>query len=285
MIGVAVARRPWPVLPRVRSRALVIGLAVLIVLLAAAALADMLYPGDPLDMVGRPTLWPGANPAFPLGTDTLGRDMAAELCHAARVSLLIGFAAASVSVLIGAVVGLLAGYFGGVADTLLMRLTELFQTMPGFLFAVVLVVILGPSVGSIILAIGITAWPQVARLVRVEALRIRHADYVLAAITMGIGHGRIIATHVLPNSLSPVIVAGSVLIANAILVEASLAFLGLGDPSVVSWGSMIGVGRDVLRTAWYMTAIPGMAVFITVLAFTLIGTGLADLLDPRQALR
>ena len=285
MIGVAVARRPWPVLPRVRSRALVIGLAVLIVLLLAAASAGALYPGDPLDMVGRPTLWPGANPAFPLGTDTLGRDMAAELVHAARVSLLIGFSAASVSVLIGVVVGLLAGYFGGVVDTVLMRLTELFQTMPGFLFAVVLVVILGPSVGSIILAIGITAWPQVARLVRVEALRIRHADYVLAAMTMGIGHGRIIATHVLPNSLSPVIVAGSVLIANAILVEASLAFLGLGDPSVVSWGSMIGVGRDVLRTAWYMTAIPGMAVFVTVLAFTLIGTGLADLLDPRQALR
>jgi peptide/nickel transport system permease protein len=285
VIAAGILRWRRPASRRVRSRAIVVGLAVLLAMVLAACLAGWVYPGDPLDMVGRPSLWPGVNPRFPLGTDTLGRDIAAEICYAARVSLLIGFAAAAISVVVGVTVGLLAGYFGGAIDTALMRLTELFQTMPGFLFAVVLVVIIGPSVSSIILAIGITAWPQVARLVRAEALRIRNADYVAASIGMGIGHARIIVTHVLPNSLSPVIVTASVLVANAILVEASLSFLGLGDPSVVSWGSMIGVGRDVLRTAWYMTAFPGIAVFVTVLAFTLIGTGLADLLDPRQVLR
>jgi len=285
VIGLAAIRRHWFATRHAYSRAVVVGVIVMILLILTACLANLLYPGDPLDMVGRPSLWPGINPRFPLGTDSLGRDMAAEICHGARVSLLIGFSAAAISVVLGVLVGLFAGYLGGIADAALMRLTELFQTMPAFLFAIVLVVILGPSIGSIILAIGITAWPQVARLVRVEALRIRNTDYVHASISMGIGHVRIIATHVLPNSLTPVIVAASVLVANAILVEASLSFLGLGDPGVVSWGSMIGVGRSVLRTAWYMAALPGVAVFVTVLAFTLIGTGLSDMLNPREAVR
>ena len=164
-----------------------------------------------------------------------------------------------------------------------MRVTEMFQTLPSFLFAIVLVVILTPSLGSIVFAIGVTSWPQIARLVRAEAMRVRHAEYVKAAVTLGLGHGRIIAAHVLPNSIAPVVVAASVLMAQAILTEASLSFLGLGDPNVISWGSMVGVGRSTLRTAWYMTALPGLAIFVTVISFMLLGNGLNDKLNPRSA--
>jgi peptide/nickel transport system permease protein len=251
--------------------------------LLAALLAGQIYPDDPMDMVARANLWPGVDPNYPLGTDMLGRDIAAGIVHAARVSLSIGFIAAGIAVLIGTLVGILSGYFGGVVDDALMRTTELFQTLPTFLFAIVLVVILSPSVWSITLAIGVTSWPQVARLVRAEAMRIRASDYVAAAQTFGRSHAGILLAHVLPNSLYPVVVVASILVANAVLTEASLSFLGLGDPRVVSWGSMIGAGREALRTGWYMTALPGLAVFVTVMGFALLGNGLNDLLNPRAS--
>jgi peptide/nickel transport system permease protein len=159
----------------------------------------------------------------------------------------------------------------------------MFQTLPSFLFAIVLVVILTPSIHSIVFAIGVTSWPQIARLVRAEAMRVRHAEFVSAAITIGLGHWRILFTHMLPNSTAPVVVATSILMAQAILTEASLSFLGLGDPNVISWGSMVGAGRATLRTAWYMTALPGFAIFATVISFMLLGNGLNDLLNPRNA--
>jgi peptide/nickel transport system permease protein len=274
--------RPRRRLAITRSRPAMIGLGLLVLLLAAAVLASHFYPGDPLDIAGRPNLWPGADPHYPLGTDMLGRDMTAGMLYAARVSLLVGVGSALLAVIVGVLVGAPAGYFGGWVDEALMRLTEMFQTMPSFLFAIVLVVILQPSIASIVFAIGITSWPQIARLTRAEAMRVRRLDYVDAAITMGMGHARIIVTHVLPNSLSPVIVTASILIAQAILTEASLSFLGLGDPSVISWGSMVGSGRDTLRTAWYMSALPGVAIFVTVMAFMLLGNGLNDLFNPRS---
>ena len=261
------------------SRPLLVGGLLLLAVVLAAALAGVVYPGDPMDIVGRPNLWPGAED-YPLGTDMLGRDMAAGLVHAARVALLVGISAAWLAVSIGVLLGILSGYFGGWIDDLLMRITEMFQTLPSFLFAIVLVVILTPSIGSIVFAIGITSWPQVARLVRAEALRVRNAEYVAAAVTIGLGHGRIILRHVLPNSIAPVVVATSVLLAQAILTEASLSFLGLGDPNVISWGSMVGAGRSTLRTAWYMTALPGAAIFLTVIGFMLLGNGLNDWLNP-----
>ncbi|HEX3953602.1 MAG TPA: ABC transporter permease [Stellaceae bacterium] len=266
-----------------RSRAFMTGAVLLTILLAMAAGADLLYPDDPLGIAGRPTLWPGINAQFPLGTDMLGRDMAAEIFHGARISLTIGFAAAAISLSIGVLIGVTAGYVGGPLGEVLMRITEFFQTIPSFLFAIVLVVILQPSIESIVLAIGVTTWPQIARLARAEVLRVRRADYVLAAVTMGRRPTRIVIDHVLPNSLAPVVVATSVLVANAILVEASLSFLSLGDPNSASWGAMIGAGREVLRTAWYMSAVPGAAVFVTVMGFTLLGNGLNDVLNPRGA--
>ncbi|EJN09830.1 ABC transporter permease [Herbaspirillum sp. YR522] len=262
------------------SRPLLVGGLILAFVLAAALLANWLYPRDPLDIVAAANLWPGA-PGHFLGTDMMGRDMASGLVHSAGVSLAVGFFAALLSVTIGIAVGLVAGYCGGWADEALMRGTEMFQTLPSFLFAIVLVVILTPSIASIIFAIGITAWPQIARLVRAEAMRVRNADYVTAARTIGLPGGRILLRHVLPNSLAPVVVATSVLMANAILTEASLSFLGLGDPGVISWGSMIGMGRSTLRTAWYMTALPGAAIFVTVISFMLLGNGLNDYFNPR----
>lgn len=264
-----------------RSRPLVVGLSLLAAALFCALAADLLFPGDPRDMVGRANQWPGTNPALPLGTDMMGRDMLAALVHSSRSSLLVGFMATTLSIVLGVVVGALAGYFGGWTDDLLMRICELFQIMPSLLFAIILVVIIGPTVWSISFAIGITSWPQVARLVRAEAMRVSQLDFVHAAMTMGMGHGRIIVKHVLPNSLAPVMVTASILIAHAILSDASLSFLGLGDPGTMSWGTMVGAGRPLLRTAWYMTALPGAAIFLTVMAFMLIGNGLNDLFNPR----
>jgi peptide/nickel transport system permease protein len=265
------------------SRALLAGLVLLLVALLLAGTAGLFYPGDPMDIVGPASLWPGSDPQYPLGTDMMGRDMAAGLAHAARVSLAVGLAAAAIALSLGLLIGAIAGYFGEWLDDALMRFTEMFQTMPGFLFAIVLIVILSPSVTSIAFAIGITSWPQIARLMRAEAMRLRRADFVLAAETIGMPHWRIILHHVLPNSLAPVVVATSILVAQAILTEASLSFLGLGDPNVVSWGSMVGAGRSSLRTAWYMTALPGCAIFTVVMGFMLLGNGLNDLLNPRAA--
>ncbi len=267
----------------VRSPAALAGISLLLLVLAAALAAALFYPGDPRDMVGQPNLWPGTSGEFPLGTDMLGRDMASELMHGARQSLVIAFSAMLLAVVLGTTIGVVCGFFGGRIDDGLMRFTEIFLTMPTLLFTIALVIILGPSAGSIALALGLTSWPQIARLVRADALRVRQNDYVNAAVTMGMGSLRIIVRHILPNSMSAVIVAASVLVAQVILAEASLSFLGLGDTDTVSWGSMVGAGRQVLRTAWYMTALPGVAIFVTVMAFMLLGNGLNDVFNPRSS--
>ncbi|MGL4291270.1 MAG: ABC transporter permease [Phreatobacter sp.] len=260
------------------------GVAAFLFLFAVAALslaAPLIYPEDPLSMVARPFLWPGQNAEFPLGTDSLGRDVAAGLVWGGRVSLLVGFSAMALGVSIGLVIGATAGYFGGRVDDALLRLIEIFQTLPSFVFLVVLVAIAQPSVQTVIFAISIVTWPTVARLVRAEFRSLREKDYVVAARGLGYGPVRIIAREILPNALPPIIVTSSVLVASAILMESALSFLGLGDPNLVSWGSMIGSGRELLRTAWYLTAIPGLAIVFTVLALNLIGDALNDALNPR----
>lgn len=267
-----------------RSRTAVSGSLVIAAVIAAALLAGRIFETDPLDMVARPFIWPFTDALHPLGTDMLGRDILVGLVYAARVSLAVGLAAASLAVLFGVIIGATSGYFGGWTDQVLTRVTEIFQTMPPLVFAVVVVAILTPSVNSIILGISVTSWPQIARLVRAETLRLRESEFVQAARVIGMGHWRIIVTHILPNAVSPVVVAGSILVASAILTEASLSFLGLGDPNLISWGSMIGSGREVLRTAWYMTALPGLAISITVMALNLLGSGLNDVLNPRVSL-
>ena len=261
------------------------GLAILLVIVAAALLAPLLFPGDPLDMVARPFIHPFADLSHPLGTDSLGRDVLAGIVHGARMSVLIGVASTAVGLVIGTSIGAAAGYFGGRVDDLLVRLTEVFQTFPPFLLVIVLVSIIQPSVGTIILAIGIVSWPTIARLVRAEFRSLRQRDFVLAARSAGFSDVRIALLEILPNALAPVIVTTSVMVATAILSEAALSFLGLGDPNVVSWGSMIGSGRDQLRTAWYLVALPGTALVLAVLSLNLLGDGLNDAFNPRARRR
>jgi peptide/nickel transport system permease protein len=264
-----------------RNPSALTGLVLLAAFIALAFGAGHLFPGDPLDMVAAPFEWPGTDPLYRLGTDSLGRDVAAGIAHGTRVSLLIGAAAAGIGLVIGTLVGAAGGFFGGVIDNVLVRVTELFQTIPSFLLVIVIVAIGRPSVTVIALAIGIASWPTVARIVRAEFRTLREADFVLAARSQGFSNARIIFGEILPNALPPVIVTASVMVASAILIESSLSFLGMGDPNVVSWGGMIGAGRDSLRTAWYLTAIPGAAIVVAVLALNLLGDGLNDALNPR----
>ncbi len=264
-----------------RNPTALLGGALLLGVATLALLAPWLFPGDPLDMVGPPLLWPGQNAEFPLGTDSLGRNVIACLAHGARVSLAVGVVAAAFSLTVGLVVGALAGYFGGLTDDVLVRLTELFQTIPSFLLVVVVVAIGQPTVPVIVFAIGLASWPTIARLVRAEFRTLREADFVLAARSQGFSHLRIIAQEMLPNALPPVIVTTSVLVASAILIESALSFMGMGDPNAVSWGSMVGDGRELLRTAWFLTALPGLAIVLTVLALNLVGDALNDAFNPR----
>jgi peptide/nickel transport system permease protein len=264
-----------------KNRAAILGLGVFGAVAATAIVGPLLYSSDPWALATRPFLWPGNRPGFPLGSDAMGRDVLAGLIHGAWVSLLIGLTATATAVGIGTTIGAFAGYFRGWVDDALMRLTEVFQTIPNFIFVIVLVAIFKPSIRTIILAIAIVSWPPIARLVRAEFLTLGRREFVQACIALGMSESRIIWRQILPNCLAPVIVLGSIMVATAILVEAGLAFLGLGDPNVMSWGKMIGDGRGSLRTAWYLSAIPGVAILLTVLSLNLVGEGLNDALNPR----
>lgn len=260
---------------------LLTGLTILIIIGISSLSAHWLTGADPMEIIATPNTWPFTDPEYPLGSDLLGRDILTGVLHGGRYSLSIGIQAGIYAAAFGLLIGCISGYFGGWIDHTLMRFTELFQVMPALIFTIIMVVILAPSVETIIIGIACTSWPKVARLVRSETARLRHADFVLAAQLLGMTDLRIIATHVIPNVLSSVLVTISILTGNAILIEAALSFLGLGDPNIMSWGSMIGVGREALRTGWYMAAIPGMAIFITVFALNAIGNGLSDLFNPR----
>jgi peptide/nickel transport system permease protein len=264
-----------------KNRTAVLGLGVFAVVAATAIVGPLLYSSDPWALATRPFLWPGNRPGFLLGSDAMGRDVLAGVIHGAWVSLLIGLTATATAVGIGTTIGAFAGYFRGWVDDALMRLTEIFQTVPNFIFVIVLVAIFKPSIRTIVLAIAIVSWPPIARLVRAEFLTLRRREFVQACIALGMSESRIIWRQILPNCLAPVIVLGSIMVATAILVEAGLAFLGLGDPNVMSWGKMIGDGRGSLRTAWYLSAIPGVAILLTVLSLNLVGEGLNDALNPR----
>ena len=268
-----------------RNRGAVIGVAILLIVLLVALLAPLLFPQSPWRMVQRPFLAPFAMDQYPLGTDALGRDVIAGLAYGTQVSLLVGLVSTVAALLIGIPIGAMAGYFGGWADDALMRFTEFFQTVPSFALAIVLVAIFEPSIQSIIAAIAIVSWPPVARLVRGEVLSLRSREYIEAAILSGQTSATIIWRQVLPNTLSPIIVLASLMVATAILLESSLSFLGLGDPNLMSWGYMIGAARTVIRQAWWLSFFPGVAILLTVLALNLIGEGLNDALNPRLARR
>lgn len=263
-----------------RNKSAVFGLLILIAVFLMAAFAGLLFPEDPFKLVGKPMSAPGAN-GFLLGSDTLGRDVAAGIAHGARTSLLIASLATAVAVLLGGLFGGLAGYYGGWVDDILMRVTEMFQTIPSFIFAILIVAIIKPSIESIVIAIAVVSWPAVARLVRGEFISLRNREFIQACHTVGMSDARIMFKEILPNCLSPIIVAGSLMIATAILIESGLSFLGLGDPNIISWGFQIGAGRTVLRSAWWVCTLPGVAILLTVLAINLVGEGLNDALNPR----
>lgn len=264
-----------------RSPPAIIGLVLLVLVIAMALSAPFVFPRDPLALAGRPLVWPFANPRFPLGTDNSGRDIAAQIFYGARISLMIGGVATVIAILIGIVIGAVSGYYGGWIDNVLMRITEAFQTLPNFLLLLVLVAVFGSNIVTVTVAIGIVSWPAPARLTRAEFLSLRNREFVQAGRTIGLKDMKLIFGEILPNALPPVIVYASVVMAVAILLESALAFLRLSDPNVASWGNLIGLGRDVLRVQWYVSAIPGIAILVTVLAVSLVGQGLNDALNPR----
>ena len=231
-------------------------------------------------MVWAPFSPPGVD-GFILGTDYLGRDLLAAIIHGARVSILIGLAAALMSVFIGVTVGALAGFYRGWVEEVLMRITEFFQVLPTLLFAMVIVALFGASLPMITLAIGIVSWTAVARITRSEFLRIRELEYVTASRASGAKNAKLMFRIILPNALPPIIVQAALMVGSAILFEAGLSFLGLTDPNVVSWGQVIGSNRQYILDAGYTVTIPGMAIFITVLAISLVGDGLNDALNPK----
>ncbi|WP_322514167.1 ABC transporter permease [Rhodopseudomonas palustris] len=264
-----------------RNRGALLGIIILVVVLALALAAPWLIEQSPLRIVSRPEVWPFTNPRFPLGTDSIGRNILAMVAYGARTTLMIGIVAALTATVIGVVIGAAAAWFGGWIDEILTRITELFQTVPNILLIMTVVAILGQTIDNITMAIGVTMWPGIARLTRAEFLTLKNREFVLACRSMGMSNIRIMAGEILPNAIPPVIVLASVIIGSSILFESAISFLGLGDPNVASWGALIGDGRTLIRRSWYICAIPGVAIMLTVLAMNLIGDGLNDALNPK----
>jgi len=249
----------------------------------AALLAPVLAPGDPLALIGRPLIEPFTDWRFPLGTDRLGRDVLAELLHGARATLIVGGAAMLATLIVGIVIGTLAGFIGGTVDEALMRLADAFQSVPTFILALAFVSIAGPSLTSVVIAVSLGAWTAPARVLRAEILSLRRREFVDAYRVLGMAPLHIAFREVLPNALPPVITLAAVIVANAILVEAALSFLGLGNPNSVTWGAMIAEGRAVFRSAPFLSAIPGVAIVVTVLGVNLLGDAANDAINARQA--
>lgn len=256
-----------------------LGLLLLGIVLGLAVLGPIVYRVNPWAITTARLVPPGGH--LPLGSDFLGRDVLAGIVVGARTSLLIGVSATAVILCVGLILGAVSGYYGGWLDTVLMRVTEFFQIMPAFLFALVLVAVFSPRLWTIVAAIGLSNWAGTARLVRAEFLRLREHDFVLAARALGAGDAQIIVRQILPNAVPVVVVNGSLTVGVAILFEAGLAFLGLADPNVMSWGYMIGASRVYLRDAWWTVTFPGLAIVATVLGLSLVGDWLNDLLNPR----
>ena len=263
-----------------KSYSAVTGLIILIGIAVMGFVGPLLYTTDPFDMVWMPFSPPGAD-GFLLGTDYLGRDILSQIINGARVSIAIGFSAALVSCFIGVGIGSFAGFYGGWVEEILMRITEFFQVLPTLLFAMVIVALFGSSVLSITLAIGAVSWASVARITRSEFLRIKELDFVLASRSSGSNNMALIFRVILPNAAAPIIVQSALLVGAAITFEAGLAFLGLSDPNVISWGQVIGSNRVYILDATYTVTFPGIAIFITVLAISLVGDGLNDALNPK----
>lgn len=262
------------------NHAAMAGLVILIIIILGAIFGPMLYPTDPFDMVWAPFSPPGQD-GFLFGTDYLGRDLLAQILAGGRVTLIIGLSAAVLTVVIGVTVGALAGFYGGIVEEFLMRVTEFFQVLPTLLFSMVIVALFGASLPMITLAIGLVSWTAVARITRAEFLRVRELEYVMASRASGASNMGLMFGVILPNALPPIIVQSALMVGSAILFEAGLSFLGLTDPNITSWGQIIGSNRQYILESSFTVTIPGLAIFVTVLAISLVGDGLNDALNPK----
>jgi len=264
-----------------RNRLSLAALLVVFSIITLALLAGIVSPRDPMAIdvhnVLSPPTW-----AHPFGTDELGRDVLSRMIWGSRVSLKVGFIAVGLAILLGTIIGSVAGFYGGKTDALLMRFVDIMLAFPTFFLILAVIAILEPSIYTIMAVIGFTGWMDVARLVRAEFLTLRERDFVVAAKAMGAGNLRIMFKHILPNALAPVFVAATFGVAGAILTESGLSFLGLGvQPPNPSWGNILTAGKDNIEVAWWLSLFPGLAILVTVLSYNLVGEGLRDALDPR----
>ena len=264
-----------------RNRLALAGTALVLILFILSGSAAWLAPHDPDKVDIRNRLKPPSK-EYILGTDSLGRDVLSRLIWGARVSLKVGFVAIGLATAIGLLLGATAGYYGGLADSLIMRFCDLMLCFPSMFLILAVIAILEPSVWNVMVVIGLTGWMGVARLVRAEFISLKNRDFTLAARALGASDMRIILRHLLPNAMAPVLVAATLGVAGAILTESSLSFLGLGvQPPMATWGAMLADGKDYLSRAWWLSLYPGLAILITVLSYNLVGEGLRDALDPR----
>ena len=290
-IELAVKNMPWYkryIVLLLRSRTATFGFVVIVTLILVAIFQDQIAPHDPTLQNLRARLTPpswmeNGDPQFLLGTDQLGRDIFSRLVYGIRISLLVGVAGVLISCVIGTTLGLIAGYFGGAVDTIIMRIVDVFLAFPFLLLAITFVVTLGSSLKNIIIVLGITGWVSYTRLVRGQTLSIREQEYIQASYTIGATDFRNIFNHILPNLLTPIIIYSSLEIGVYIIAEASLTFLGMGiPPSIPTWGNMLATGRDYLSNAWWLATFPGIAIVLTVLAFNFVGDWMRDVLDPKS---
>jgi peptide/nickel transport system permease protein len=265
-----------------RSLELVLGLLLTGGMGLAVLFSGFLFPdgGESMDLMARLTP-PFQDLAHPLGTDPLGRDVLARVIVGGKISLTVGILSVMGAVIVGTLVGLVAGYYRGIAEILLMRFADIQLALPFILVAIMFLAILGTGVDKVIFFMILAQWVQYARLVRASVLALRDREFILSARAIGVGNGRIIFTHILPNVLGPIVILMTLNVANNILLESSLTFLGLGvDPLIPSWGGMLADGRTYLQTAWWVSVFPGLAIMFTVLGLNLLGDWLRDLLDP-----
>jgi peptide/nickel transport system permease protein len=269
-------------------RTALFGLVVVLVVVLTAVAAPLVTPFDPIEQdlgdlrLKAPGFRDAAGRVHPLGTDHLGRDLLARVIYGARPALLVGFAAVVISGVIGMAAGLVSGYFGGRLDDVLMRLADVQLAFPFILLAIAVIGVLGPSLTTIIVVIGVSSWVVYARIVRSAVLSLREREFVQAALALGGGDGRVLLRHILPNALTPWLVVATLDMARVIVIESALSFLGLGvQPPTPTWGGMLADGRVYISTAWWLATFPGLAILVTVLGINLFGDGLRDTLDPR----
>lgn len=267
------------------NRLALVGLGILVLLILMAVFAGVLSPHSPVvgNLAGARLLPPGS-PGYLLGTDEQGRDILSRLLHGSRLTLFVIILVAIIAAPLGLLVGTVAGYAGGWVDAVLMRITDIFLAFPKLVLALAFVAAMGPGIENAVLAIAITSWPPYARIARAETMTVRHADYIAAVRLMGASPLRIVALHVMPMCLSSLIVRVTLDMAGVILTAAGLGFLGLGaQPPLPEWGAMIASGRRFILDQWWVATMPGIAILLVSLAFNLLGDGLRDALDPREA--